>query len=147
MATLKRMATSVTILTPATPGSCSSSSRSPRTRRSPPLAAELELSPAQCHVLRLLEPDKPMPMRQLADGLCCDASNVTGLVDRLESKGLVRRAASEDDRRVKVIELTPKGARLRTAFMERMAAPPEGLERLSVREQQTLVRILARLLE
>ena len=56
-----------------------------------PLAAELDLSPAQCHVLRLLEPDKPIPMRQLADGLCCDASNVTGLVDRLESKGLVRR--------------------------------------------------------
>ena len=46
-----------------------------------------------------------------------------------------------------VIELTPKGARLRAAFMERMAAPPEGLERLSAREQQTLVRILARLLE
>ena len=113
----------------------------------PPLAAELELSPAQCHVLRLLEPDKPIPMRQLADGLCCDASNVTGLVDRLESKGLVRRTASDEDRRVKVIELTPKGARLRAAFMERMAAPPEGLERLSAREQQTLVRILARLLE
>jgi DNA-binding MarR family transcriptional regulator len=51
----------------------------------------------------------------------------------------VRRAASDEDRRVKVIELTPKGARLRAAFMERMAAPPEGLERLSVREQQTLV--------
>jgi len=113
----------------------------------PLLAATLELSPAQCHVLRLLEPDKPIPMRQLADGLCCDASNVTGLVDRLESKGLVRRTASDEDRRVKVIELTPKGARLRAAFMERMAAPPEGLERLSVREQQTLVRILARLLE
>ena len=113
----------------------------------PPLAAELELSPAQCHVLHLIEPDKPMPMGQLAEALSCDASNVTGLVDRLESRGLVRRAASEEDRRVKVIELTPKGARLRAAFMERMAAPPEGLERLSVREQQTLVRILARLLE
>ena len=112
-----------------------------------PLAAELELSPAQCHVLRLLDPERAISMRELADGLGCDASNVTGLVDRLESKGLVRRAASEDDRRVKVIELTPKGARLRAAFMERMAAPPEGLERLSVREQQTLVRILARMLE
>jgi DNA-binding MarR family transcriptional regulator len=113
----------------------------------PPLAAELELSPAQCHVLRLIEPDKPIPMRQLAEGLCCDASNVTGLVDRLESRGLVRRQASEADRRVKTIELTPKGARLRAALLERMTAPPEGLERLSVREQQMLVRILGRLLE
>jgi DNA-binding MarR family transcriptional regulator len=112
-----------------------------------PLAAELELSPVQCHVLRLLEPDKPLPMRALAEGLCCDASNVTGLVDRLESRGLVRRRPSEEDRRVKVLELTPKGVRVRTVFLERMTAPPEGLERLSVREQQMLVRILGRLLE
>jgi DNA-binding MarR family transcriptional regulator len=112
-----------------------------------PLAAELELSPVQCHVLRLLEPDKPLPMRALAEGLCCDASNVTGLVDRLESRGLVRRRPSEEDRRVKVLELTPKGVRVRTVFLERMTAPPEGLDRLTTREQQMLVRILGRLLE
>ena len=112
-----------------------------------PLAAELELSPVQCHVLRLLEPEKPLPMRALAEGLCCDASNVTGLVDRLESRGLVRRRASEEDRRVKVLELTPKGVRVRAVFLERMTAPPEGLERLTSREQQMLVRILGRLLE
>ena len=112
-----------------------------------PLAAELELSPVQCHVLRLLEPEKPLPMRALAEGLCCDASNVTGLVDRLESRGLVRRRASEADRRVKVLELTPKGIRVRAVFLERMTAPPEGLERLTPREQQLLVRILGRLLE
>jgi DNA-binding MarR family transcriptional regulator len=111
-----------------------------------PLAAELELSPAQCHVLRLLEPDKPLPMRQLAEGLCCDASNVTGLVDRLESRGLVRRHASEEDRRVKVIELTAKGARLRAEFLERVRTPPAGLDRLTEREQQVLARILQRML-
>ena len=59
----------------------------------PPLAAELELSPAQCHVLHLIEPGRPIPMGQLAETLACDASNVTGLVDRLESRGLVRRRA------------------------------------------------------
>ena len=90
----------------------------------PSCVAQLGLSPVQCHVLRLLEPDRPLPMRALAEGLCCDASNVTGLVDRLESRGLVRRRASEDDRRVKVLELTPKGVRVRAAFLERMTAPP-----------------------
>ena len=60
----------------------------------PPVAAELELSPAQCHVLHLIEPGRPMPMGQLAETLACDASNVTGLVDRLESRGLVRRRPS-----------------------------------------------------
>src|SRR5207245_11713566 len=75
----------------------------------PPLAAELQLSPAQCHVLHLIEPDRPMPMGRLAETLACDASNVTGLVDRLESRGLVRRRASAADRRVEVPGLTPTG--------------------------------------
>ena len=113
----------------------------------PTLAAELQLSPAQCHVLHLIEPGRPIPMGQLAETLACDASNVTGLVDRLESRGLIRRRASEEDRRVKVLELTPTGARLRTLLIDRMTAPPATLRRLSVAEQRSLVRILARLLE
>jgi DNA-binding MarR family transcriptional regulator len=113
----------------------------------PPLAAELELSPAQCHVLHLIEPGRPIPMGQLAATLACDASNVTGLVDRLESRGLVRRRPSAADRRVKVLDLTPTGSRLRTLLLDRMTTPPATLRRLSLREQRTLVRILARLLE
>jgi len=113
----------------------------------PPLAAELQLSPAQCHVLHLIEPDRPIPMGQLAETLACDASNVTGLVDRLESRGLVRRRPSAADRRVKVLVLTPTGCRLRALLVERMTAPPATLERLSPREQRALVRILTRLLE
>jgi DNA-binding MarR family transcriptional regulator len=113
----------------------------------PPLAAELELSPAQCHVLHLIEPGRPIPMGQLAETLACHASNVTGLVDRLESRGLVRRRPSDSDRRVKVLDLTPTGSRLRTLMLDRMTAPPATLERLTSREQQALVRILRRLLE
>ena len=113
----------------------------------PLLAAELELSPAQCHVLHLIEPGRPIPMGQLAETLACDASNVTGLVDRLESRGLIHRQPSAADRRVKVLDLTPTGSRLRTLLVERMTAPPPALRRLSVREQKTLVRILSRLLE
>ena len=112
----------------------------------PPLAAELELSPAQCHVLHLIEPGRPIPMGQLAETLACHASNVTGLVDRLESRGLVRRRPSAADRRVKVLDLTPTGSRLRALLVDRMTAPPATLERLSVRDQQALVRILRRLL-
>jgi MarR family transcriptional regulator, organic hydroperoxide resistance regulator len=113
----------------------------------PPLAAQLELSPAQCHVLHLIEPSRPVPMGQLAGTLACDASNVTGLVDRLESRGLVRRRPSTDDRRVKVLELTPMGAKLRAELLDRMTQAPATLERLSARERQELVRILTRLME
>src|ERR1041385_6728055 len=78
----------------------------------PTVASGVDLSPAQCHVLHLIEPGRPMPMGQLAETLACDASNVTGLVDRLESRGLVRRHPSVEDRRVKVLDLTPSGSRL-----------------------------------
>src|SRR6185503_1127891 len=86
----------------------------------PTVASEFELSPAQCHVLHLIEPDRPIPMGRLAEALACDASNVTGLVDRLESRGLVRRQSSEEDRRIKVLQLTPTGIRLRSIVLERM---------------------------
>lgn len=112
----------------------------------PTLASEFDLSPAQCHVLHLIEPDQPVPMGQIAENLACDASNVTGLVDRLESRGLVRRQPSAGDRRIKVLELTQAGARLRSVVMERMTKPPEILGRLSLEEQRELVRILKRLL-
>jgi MarR family transcriptional regulator, organic hydroperoxide resistance regulator len=113
----------------------------------PPLAAELQLSPAQCHVLHLIEPGRPIPMGELAGALSCDASNVTGLVDRLESRGLVHRQPSTEDRRVKVLSLTATGVRVRTLLVERMTAPPETLGRLSQDEQRALVTLLRRLLE
>jgi len=113
----------------------------------PVLAAALELSPAQCHVLYVIEPGKPLPMKQLAASLSCDASNVTGLVDRLESRGLLRRVADADDRRVKVLELTANGVRLRTELMARMSTPPASIGRLSAKDQRDLERILSRLLQ
>jgi DNA-binding MarR family transcriptional regulator len=113
----------------------------------PAVAAELELSPAQCHLINLIEPARPMPMGQLAGALSCDASNVTGLVDRLESRGLIQRRPSDEDRRVKVITLTALGVRVRTALLERMTAAPPTLEKLSPEEQRALVKLLRRLIE
>jgi DNA-binding MarR family transcriptional regulator len=112
----------------------------------PVLGAALDLSPAQCHVLYVIEPGKPVPMKQLAASLSCDASNVTGLVDRLESRGLVRRQPGREDRRVKELDLTPTGAQLRAELIARMSTPPASISRLSAKDQQELERILARLL-
>jgi DNA-binding MarR family transcriptional regulator len=113
----------------------------------PSLGAEFELSPVQCHVLHLIEPEQPMPMGRLASTLACDASNVTGLVDRLESRKLIERRPAAGDRRVKVLALTPTGIRLRALLRKRMAAPPDPFARLSAAEQQTLVKLLERLVE
>jgi DNA-binding MarR family transcriptional regulator len=113
----------------------------------PAMAAEFDLSPVQCHVLHVLEPDRPVPMGRLAERLACDASNVTGLVDRLESRGLIERRASASDRRVKVLVLTPAGTKVRLQLQKRLATPPDPFQRLSPSERQTLVRILERLLD
>jgi len=108
-----------------------------------PVAGDaLELSPVQCHVLHLIEPDQPVPMGRLAAILGCDASNVTGLVDRLEVRGLVQRQPSAEDRRVKVIQLTPTGSRLRGQLLRRMTTGSCRLSRLSAADRRSLVRIL-----
>ena len=112
----------------------------------PALAAEFDLSPVQCQVLHLIEPDQPLPMGRLAETLACDASNVTGLVDRLQSRGLIQRRPSTADRRVKVLVLTPRGIRLRTQLHKRLLAPAVPFERLTVSEQRALVKLLERLL-
>jgi DNA-binding MarR family transcriptional regulator len=108
--------------------------------------AELDLSPAQCHVLHLIEPGRPLPMSRLANTLSCDASNVTGLVDRMEARGLVERRPSAHDRRVKVLQLTPAGALLRAQLLRRMTGRSLPLSKLSLKEQRTLVKILEGLL-
>ena len=108
----------------------------------PPVGTELDLSPVQWHVLHLIEPERPMPMGQLAETLACDASNVTGLVDRLETRGLVQRRPSAGDRRVKVVQLTSRGSRMRARLLRQMTAAPHPLSRLSADQQRALVRIL-----
>jgi DNA-binding MarR family transcriptional regulator len=114
--------------------------------RFPAIAAEFDLSPTQVHVLRLLEPGTPMPMGRLAGGLGCDASNITGVVDRLEARGLVQRQAAERDRRVKVLVVTERGLELRRRLLMRMAEPPEPIRRLSPADQRALAQILRRAL-
>ena len=113
----------------------------------PASGGAFDLSPAQCHVLHLIEPGRPLPMRRLADTLSCDASNVTGLVDRLESRGLVQRQASSGDRRVKALELTASGKRVRADLLGQMAKRSLPLSKLSVRQQRTLVRLLEALVD
>ncbi|MGH3024293.1 MAG: MarR family winged helix-turn-helix transcriptional regulator [Gaiellaceae bacterium] len=107
--------------------------------------AEVELTPPQAHALRLLEPDRPLAMSELADALYCHASNVTGIVDRLEARGLVERRPGQD-RRVKTLALTEAGAALRERVVELISAPPAEITALSAADQRALRDILTRAL-
>jgi DNA-binding MarR family transcriptional regulator len=106
-------------------------------------ASELDLHPAQAGAL--LQLSSPLPMNELAGLLGCDNSNVTGLVDRLQARGLVARQANPDDRRVKTVVLTTAGSRLRAQLAQRVSRPPVGYERLSPAEQRQLRDLLRRL--
>jgi DNA-binding MarR family transcriptional regulator len=108
---------------------------------------ELGLSFTQAHTLRMLDAEEPLPMSALAERLFCDASNVTGLVDRLEARGLVERQPGEADRRVKGLTLTPDGVELRKQALEIMSEPPAAIAALSEADQRALRDLLARAVE
>lgn len=76
----------------------------------------------QARLLDLLRPDHPMPMTEIARELHCDTSNATGLVDRLEQRGLIERRTSPTDRRVRAVALTEEGLAEREALQRRLRA-------------------------
>jgi MarR family transcriptional regulator, organic hydroperoxide resistance regulator len=110
--------------------------------RFPAIAAEFDLSPSQAIVMRLLA--EPRQMGDLATAMHCDNSNITGIVDRLEERGLVRREPAEYDRRVKLIAATDAGHELRDGLNRRFAEPPEAIAALSDEDLNTLRDILRR---
>lgn len=109
--------------------------------------AELGLTLSQAHALRLLDPERPLPMSSLAERLLCDASNITGIADRLEARGLVERRSAEGDRRVKALTLTPAGVDLRENVVGIMSEPPLAIASLSAVDQRALRDVLRRAVE
>lgn len=103
---------------------------------------EAKLSPPQVMALRLLQPGAPMPMSELAGLMHCDNSNITGIVDRLEARGLVSRRPATHDRRVKHLVVTDAGLAVRGRLDELMAEAPEPLLSLTAAEQRQLLALL-----
>ena len=106
------------------------------------IAREFGLSLQQLAALRNLVPGDGIPMSVLAEALSCDAANVTGVVDKLEARRLVRRFASRD-RRVRLLETTRRGAELREKILARLREPTPWIMALAS-EEQTLLRDLLR---
>jgi DNA-binding MarR family transcriptional regulator len=111
------------------------------------LAREFELPPHALVALRELEPESPSPMSDLATCLHLDNSTVTGIVDRLEDRGLVERRTGAHDRRVKMLVVTDEGAAIRKRIVDRFNAVPTPITRLSTEDQVALRDILRRALQ
>ncbi|WP_406063712.1 MarR family transcriptional regulator [Streptomyces sp. NBC_01077] len=106
-------------------------------------AAHHGLTSTQAKVLAQL--NGPLPMRALATLLVCDASNVTGIIDRLEARSLVRREPDPSDRRVKNVVATDEGRDIIRRVREEMQATSGALDTLDADETTTLYALLARL--
>jgi DNA-binding MarR family transcriptional regulator len=109
------------------------------------VAARHGLTPVQAKVLGAAVRG-PLPMRAVAEALVCDASNVTGIVDRLEARGLVRREPGPQDRRIKIVTATDEGRAALLAVREDMQVVHDALDLLDEPERDQLHAILRKLL-
>jgi DNA-binding MarR family transcriptional regulator len=81
----------------------------------------------QYNVLLALGRNGPMQMNALGEHMLVAPANVTGLIDRIEAKGYVRRRRDPDDRRLWVIELTENGANVYNNISSRFRQYARGL--------------------
>jgi DNA-binding MarR family transcriptional regulator len=104
------------------------------------------LTPNDSRALFTLEKDAGAPIGALARQWGCDPSTATWLVDRLERAGFAKRFPSSEDRRVKLVRLTPKGARTAKELTEEYHRPPQEVVALPSRDVNELIRLFERLL-
>ncbi|MEU3604739.1 MarR family transcriptional regulator [Streptomyces sp. NPDC035033] len=108
-------------------------------------AAAHSLTGAQARVLGLLALE-PTPMRKIAEKLKCEPSNVTGIIDRLESRGLVERRPDPADRRVKLAAPTDEGRDTARRLRDSLRFAREPLGELTGVERTLLRDLLRRML-
>jgi DNA-binding MarR family transcriptional regulator len=109
-------------------------------------SAELGLTGMQAFTLLLADNNKPQSMNYFKKLYECDASNITGIIDGLEQKGLVSRKEHPTDRRVKVIVLEPAGEAMKLQLMEKLISSNAFLfQSLNPKETIQFVAIIEKL--
>lgn len=107
----------------------------------------LDLTPPQFYVLATIGYAGGLPFSDIGEKLMVTVSNLTGIVDRLEEKGLVVRERDVRDRRVVRVRLTEKGAKLHHStipFFEKSIA--EFFAPLTKTQQKELASLLRKLI-
>lgn len=85
------------------------------------LSAEFGLTGIQALTLLQVSTIEAPSMSAFCKLYNCDASNITGIVDGLEQKGLVSRRPHPSDRRIKIIHLEPAGKLMQAKIIRRLA--------------------------
>ena len=111
------------------------------------LAADAGFRPPCMGALAVIAARQPVSQREIADRLGHDASDVVGVIDILESAGLVERRRDPDDRRRHAVVLTPKGEGAARHFeVLRAQAEARALAPLEPDERRQLAQLLNRAL-
>ena len=109
------------------------------------LADQHEISLVQVRLLGILR-DREPGMMEVAAFLNLDKSSVTGLVDRAERRGLVRRTSTADDRRAVRVALTERGRELTQTFVKQVQRELNALvEGLSETDRKRLSVLASRI--
>lgn len=107
---------------------------------------EFGLTPGQLGALLLIEANKGLSQSELGTALGIDRSSVVPLIDRLQRRGWVRRAARASDRRAHALELAPGGIALMQRLLPRLEAHEQRIAAgLSAAERERLFDLLARM--
>jgi len=93
-----------------------------------------------------IDPTRPRPMSEVAATVGCGPSNLTGIIDKLEARGLVKRRPSRSDRRVKEVSLTRAGQAFRKRLLARIREPAPWMRALSAEDQRRLIEIFTKAL-
>jgi DNA-binding MarR family transcriptional regulator len=111
------------------------------------LMREYGLTPSQYNILRILRGEgKPLPILEIASRTITVVPGITGLIDRLEQAGFVKRVRCETDRRVIYVALTDHGAKTLARLDEPLLALRQKLlGHLSQGELKDLIRLLEKL--
>jgi len=107
------------------------------------IAAGYGLTPPD--LLALFKLSDPMPMKELARLMACDASFITVIADSLEAHGLVRRKPGQRDRRVKNLVLTAEGAAARERLLTELSARMPWRTGLDDTERRCLLGLLRKM--
>jgi DNA-binding MarR family transcriptional regulator len=104
------------------------------------------LTPSQYNILRILRgAGEPLPCLEIADRTITEVPGITGLIDRLEKAGLVRRERSASDRRVIYVAITTQGLQiLKDLDQPVLALHKELMGHLTRAELKTLNRLLVK---
>ncbi|HNX27989.1 MAG TPA: MarR family transcriptional regulator [Syntrophomonadaceae bacterium] len=104
------------------------------------------VTPGQYGILQCLWDENGLTLKQIAERMYLDSSTVTGILDRMEQKDLIRRCPDPGDRRALSVMLTLKGEELRTPVSQAIeTANQYALQNISTEDGKYLKELLKKL--